>query len=58
MPPWGVLTIRIVKGMKAGETRVLYIPAGPLTEPIKQDVEIEVTYERKSNLMKMFGFGS
>ena len=29
-----------VEGMKAGETRILEIPAGPLTEPIKQDVKV------------------
>lgn len=29
-----------VEGMKAGETRILEIPAGPLTDPIKQDVKV------------------
>ena len=29
-----------VQGMKAGETRILSIPAGPLTDPIKQDVQV------------------
>ena len=43
-----------VEGMKSGEKRLLKVPNGPLTEPIKQDVEIEVTFERKSGLMKFF----
>ena len=72
-------------GMKAGERRRLKIPAGDLTDPIKQvrgrmrmlacprsasgleitdfeisgdntwqDVDVEVTFERKSGLMKFF----
>ena len=43
-----------VVGMKAGEQRVLQIPAGPLSEPLKQDLEVTVTFERKSGLMKFF----
>jgi len=43
-----------VTGMKAGERRRLKIPAGDLTDPIKQDVDVEVTFERKSGLMKFF----
>mmetsp|Transcript_22472 Transcript_22472/g.35155 ORF Transcript_22472/g.35155 Transcript_22472/m.35155 type:complete len:165 (+) Transcript_22472:99-593(+) len=41
-------------GMKAGEQRKLYIPAGPLTEPLKEDLEVNVEFERKSGLMKFF----
>ena len=43
-----------VVGMKAGEQRVLQIPAGPLSEPLKQDLEVTVTFECKSGLMKFF----